>query len=299
MFRLMLSHHPRLTWLGESEFLVDYVPHPGVWPDVGEYWRKLNTDPRLRRDVEELALGFDPRREYPELVDHFLGDIQRRNDSLLIGATVHRHFDRLVSLWPNARYLHIVRDGRDVARSRIGMGWAGNVWTASFVWARLEKQWDRVKRTLTPDQVMDVHYEALVAEPEATLRQVCDFLGVAYDNAMLRYPESTTYSPPNPQLAFQWRRKLTSTEIRLAEAVQGEVLQTRGYELSALDPLAVGPIRAALLKVQCRAYRSKFRIGRLGPRLYLEDVLSRRLGLKTWQEEVAKRVDQIRLKHLK
>ena len=59
-----------------------------------------------------------------------------------VGATVHRHFERLRFLWPDARYIHLVRDPRDVARSVVQKGWAGNIYQASEFWIQAENCWD-------------------------------------------------------------------------------------------------------------------------------------------------------------
>jgi hypothetical protein len=63
---------------------------------------------------------------------------------------VHRHYDRLLRLWPEARFIHLVRDPRDVASSCIGMGWAGNVWTGVTRWIEAERLWDEVRGDLAP-----------------------------------------------------------------------------------------------------------------------------------------------------
>ena len=56
--------------------------------------------------------------------------------------------DRLTRIWPDARFIHLVRDPRDVARSVIPMGWAGNTWVGVERWMEAERLWDRVRSSL-------------------------------------------------------------------------------------------------------------------------------------------------------
>src|SRR6185369_10561789 len=93
----------------------------------------------------------DRSLSYPQLIDSFLQQQRARSNKPLVGATVHRHFDRLLRIWPVARFVHLVRDGRDVARSVIEMGWAGNLWTGCDRWIDAEQLWAKFSQMLPPD----------------------------------------------------------------------------------------------------------------------------------------------------
>lgn len=66
---------------------------------------------------------------------------------------------------------------------------------------------------------------------------------------MLTYPESTTYSAPDPQLVSQWKQKLSDREVRLVETRIGTMLGDRGYELSGLPSLKISPQQALALRL--------------------------------------------------
>src|SRR5690606_30898833 len=125
--------------------------------------------------------------DYPTLLNGFLIQARDQAGKSLVGATVHRHFDRLLWLWPDARFIHLVRDPRDVARSCIGMGWAGNVWTGVERWVTAEQLWDRLRHRLTEARMLEVRYEDLLAAPDRVLARTCAFVGVDYAPAMLTY----------------------------------------------------------------------------------------------------------------
>jgi hypothetical protein len=158
---------------------------------------------------------------------------------------------------PEVRFIHLIRDPRDVALS-ITRVWFGpnqisevpRWWRMRMQLARLQAPWLRHYR--------EVRYEDLVREPEATLRGLCDFLELEYDPALLRYHEhaaerleevgprhvnghiriidrrplfENNLRPPDPALIGRWKDKLSADERRLFNRVCGKWLLEFGYEL--------------------------------------------------------------------
>lgn len=291
----MLDHHPQLCWCNEFEYTVDLMAPDGDFPKLEEYYEWLETHRIFQATKFKLA----PELNYPELVNSFLLQKLEQTGKPLVGATVHRHYDRLLHLWSDARFIHIIRDGRDVARSYIDMGWAGNVWAGAVGWIEAEKLWEQVSESLPAERQIDVVYEQLILEPEQNLARLCDFIGIPYDNQMLDYPDNTTYSSPDPKLTQQWRRKLSEDEIRLAESRMSEMLVERGYELSGLPSLQVTPFRKESLNFENWWGRLQFRIKRYGFPLVLSDYLARKSGAKQWQKKLALQLNTIDLKYIK
>lgn len=99
---------------------------------------------------------------------------------------IERLADPIFAALPTARMIHMIRDPRDrntavksTTRHRPGKtGWATAGWIYS---ARLTRR----NQKRYPDQYLVVRYESLLAHPEQTLRQVCDFLGEAFMPEML------------------------------------------------------------------------------------------------------------------
>jgi hypothetical protein len=288
VLRLMLDQHPQLAWCFEFEYAVDQMTDQGDTPPLDEYYEWLQTHRVFRLSDFEI----DPNLNYPQLIESFLVQERDRTRKNLVGATVHRHFNRLLQIWSNARFIHIVRDARDVARSCVRMGWAGNVWGGVERWIEAERLWSQTRRSVSADRVLEITYESLITEPENALKRVCQFMGVPYDDRMLQYPEFTSYSLPDPKLIGQWRRKLTEREIQLIEARTGDMLMARGYELSRLPRLDTTAIEPKL-KLENWLMRKLFRARLYGLPLVVADFLSRRLGLKAWQKRVRLRMNAI------
>lgn len=295
LLRLMLDHHPQIAFFFEFAYSVLHMPEDEGWPDLQDYYRFLEAD----RIFLAAHLSIDERLDYPRLVDDFLRQKRDRDGKPIVGAVVHHHFDRLLRIWPDARFLHLVRDGRDVGRSYIEMGWSGNMYTAVEGWCRAEGLWDKLRLTVPEDRRIEVRYETLVREPAATLSRICEFVGVPYDAAMLDYSRYSTYGPPSPKLIGQWKHRLSPEEVRLAEARCGAMLAERGYGLSGHPPLEVTPEMDQRLRRESRWYCAMFRRKRYGTPLFLADLVSRRLQLRPWQAHVRKRLNAIEETYLK
>ncbi len=236
--RLMLDHHPEIAFEKEFDFAVTKVSDTGDLPSL-----------QLYRDWIATVRGADYALGYRDLVNDFLRQKQAASGGKPhVGATVHRNFDRLRFVWPDARYVHLVRDPRDVARSVVQKGWAGNICQASEFWIQAENCWDSLRPHLSSDQAMEIHYEDLVMRTQTVLSEICRFVGVEYSHQMLDYPaDAPQYPPPDPTLAAQWKTKLTPRDVAMVELRTARLMASRGYSLSGYPLPQVGPLRHRLL----------------------------------------------------
>lgn len=274
LLRLMLDHHPDVSWHSEFEFAVDQIAPDGSYPEVADYVSFLKSDGIFKRSAWQISEQLD----YVNLVDSFLQ--QKKGGKRVIGATVHRHFCHLLRIWPEASFIYLLRDGRDVGKSRIGMGWAGNMWCAMDGWLEAEREWDELRPLIGSSRWIEVRYEDLVRTAEATLSDICQFLGTTFDAAMFDYSKISSYGLPDPQLASQWKIKQTREEIQLAEARARNRLLERGYPLSGLPELVVSPAKERDLQRQDRVQRLKFRIQRFGLPLTAAEFACRQLRVR-------------------
>ncbi len=275
LLRLMLDHHPEIAFEKEFDFAVELISESGDLPPLAAYRDWLGT-------VRGVDYTIDRTLAYPALVDDFLRQKQAASGGKpYIGATVHRRFDRIRHIWPDARYIHLVRDPRDVARSVVQKGWAGNVYQAAEFWTTAERCWDALAPHLADGQAIEIRYEDLVLRTERVLEVVCAFAGVGYSAQMLDYTaDAPQYPPPDPALVLQWRTRLPPADVALVELRTGDLLTRRGYAPSGNPLPAIGPVRHELLLTAARLRRLRTRLAMFGPWLVTTDVLGRRLGLR-------------------
>lgn len=295
LLRLMLDHHPEIAFHFEFEFAVDQVDADGGFPPMDDYRKFLRQDRIFQLSGAEI----DEQLGYQELVSSFLEQHRQRRGKRIVGATVHHGFDKLPHIWPDARYVHLSRDGRDVARSCRAMGWAGNMYCAADRWLEAENEWERMRETLPEDRRHEVKYEELIRQPEATLTALCRFLGCEFDEAIFDYADNSTYQTPDPSLLEQWRRKLSEPELQLAEARMGDMLLARGYELSGSPRIEIDAARAARLRWDDWWNRARFRQRRYGLGLFSADYLARKLGIAPWARRCKHRLDEIDNQHIR
>lgn len=292
--RLMLDSHPEIACAEEIDYITGKISDSGEFPPLEDYHEWLETD----RIFLDRHMSVDRSLNYEELVNSFLR--QKRAGKPLLCAVSHFNFHRLLPLWPHARFIHLVRDGRDVAYSCVvEQGWSGNPWHASERWMEAEQLWNKVSQQVPSERKLEITYEDLVSNPVDTLTAICEFLGVSYHRAMLNYPQTSTYDLPDPTYVQLWRQKLDNRQIQLAEARIADMLVARGYELSGLPRLQVDGKMQVQLKIQDRLSRILFRMKRYGLSLFFQDWISRRLPFHNFRKRIKCRINEIDFSCLK
>jgi len=198
----------------------------------------------------------------------------QKKDAVRWGDKTPRHvtdISWLATSFPDAQFLHIIRDGRDVARSMCEAGWKPSVRSASQNWKNYVKAGRRAGYNLASGRYREVSYERLVLNPESTLQTLCDWLGLAYAPAMLRFHKqsrrllpdahdklySNTQNPLDPSRVQSWKDELSPRQVADIEAIAGDLLVDLGYTLTGHRvPLWLRAARAAgapLLRAAKRA----------------------------------------------
>jgi hypothetical protein len=295
LLRLLLDRHRKLAWHGEFEFAVDLISDHGDWPSQPSLVEHLRKD----RVFNHWGLRILDSEDPSEITHDFLVQWHRRSGKPLLGATIHRHLDRIPTVWPNACYIHIVRDPRDVAKSMVAMGWDGNVWSAIDRWIEVEQSWDRLRDRLFPYDWIEIRFEQLIRSPQVELARLCEFLTVDFDPSMTEPNDGSTYKPPDVSLVEQWRRKLTPSELRWIESKAGSMMAGRGYQPTDSNARPTGPIESAMLRADSRIRKSMHARQTLGTRLWLECLVSNRIGSVSWRDSVRRRVHAIAEANLK
>ncbi|MGL3104755.1 sulfotransferase family protein [Bradyrhizobium sp. BR 1432] len=156
-------------------------------------------------------------------------------------------------LWPHAHFVHIVRDGRDLAASHLKTvpDWGyQTVADAAQGWLEVVS----LPHLLAPpERYLEVRYEDLVTHPRPSLMQILDHLQLPWDEAVLRHAEHehALFESPHGHPAAEsagkplhagrlgrFRQDLTLTEVAEFERIAGGELARLGYlsaSSSAID----------------------------------------------------------------
>jgi hypothetical protein len=171
----------------------------------------------------------------------------------------------LAAMFEDAKFIHLIRDGRDVAKSFQRQGWHGP-WMYGYTkeWSRAVELDVRLGKTPLNERILRVLYEDLVLHPEATLRRICAFIDEKFEDQMLLWHGKADSAIPVrernlhsglsrdmiPSDVSRWKREMTSREIFVAEALIGTHLSHFGYERRYRSKLW-SPL-LAITRIYCR-----------------------------------------------
>jgi hypothetical protein len=162
-----------------------------------------------------------------------------------------QHLPLLERLFPDAVYVHLIRDGRDAALSFLSVpagimteGWGHPRDAAAFAcqWATEVRAARALGRRVGPSRYLEVRYETLVAEPAEELRRLCSFAGLDFDREMLGYVGNTESARKEHQQRLNepprvgvrdFRTEMRGADRTAFEAVAGDLLAELGYGADA------------------------------------------------------------------
>ncbi len=148
----------------------------------------------------------------------------------------------LNELFPDAKFVHLIRDGRAVVSSIKSLEWGVHATR------QLSQQWVTkvgyglaAEGYLGPEKSLRISYETLTAAPEQTLRTICSFADLIYEDEMVagagfsvpKYTEKQhglVGTPPDPARANAWMKRLSPQDIQTFEHSSRDMLTYLGYE---------------------------------------------------------------------
>jgi hypothetical protein len=158
-----------------------------------------------------------------------------------------RHIDLIAQIFPMAQFIHVIRDGRDVALSMVEK-WGKeefhiDIYFAARDWVRRIRRARASGARLGPGRYYEVRYENLVKDPEHELRAVCKFLDEPYLPQMAhphllareRIPiddfHAPVRQPPTTNRVGRWQTEMSEADQRLFQHIAGGLLAELGYEV--------------------------------------------------------------------
>jgi Sulfotransferase family len=170
-----------------------------------------------------------------------------------------QHLRTLERLYPDGRYVHLIRDGRDAAVSFLQMpaGIVTRTWAHPGDAAGFACQWRsevlaaKALGRRAGERYVEVRYEQLVADPERELRKISTHAGLPFEKAMLDHagsvdvsakPHQQSLSKPLTPGLRDWRTEMSADEILAFEGVAGDLLAGLGYPVTRA-PTVAGRVR--------------------------------------------------------
>lgn len=200
--------------------------------------------------------------------------------------------------FPDAKFVHIVRDGRDVAMSwkRVRFG-PRHFYSLAGKWTEYLDRVAELRSRVDGDQLFEIRYEDLLTQPEQTVRNLSKFLNIRFVPRMLSFYENVGSYPTDERNERnlsrplmkdnmgKWRAGMSRRDLRRFETVAGAKLERFGYERAYPEAsLSKGEIlrmrflecpisRLHGLVTNVRGYSHALQLGALYGRVMLRGIL--------------------------
>lgn len=255
LLRRMLDAHPDIAVAPETFFMRHFWEQQDAYGD-------LSDDAALDRLIDDLTataafedMGLDEEAfrtavhrapcRWDTVFRVLLEQFAERRDAQFVGEKTPNHVRFIPTLrrwFPEARFVHLVRDPRAVSNSWRSVPWSSEYrWRDAEVWAEFVGAGRRAEEA--GERVQSLHFEALVRSPEEELRAVCNHLDLPYDGQMLAFHErepatvdverepwkERATDPIDPGVADRWRDELSAHAQAQVEVVAGAEMERWGY----------------------------------------------------------------------
>ncbi|MFN8112066.1 MAG: sulfotransferase [Solirubrobacterales bacterium] len=272
LLRMMLDAHPLLTIPPETHFVPELIKAARAEEGVDGMLAALTSN----RTWEDFGIASAEMRERlaqvpagdaAGAVRAFFEAYAEKQGKPRWGDKTPAYMlsvQRIGRTLPESRFIHLIRDGRDVALSQSARAINEQPPPPEQAarWVKRIRKSREQAASLKGARYVEARYEDLVRDPETTLRRICEFIDLPFDEAMLTYHEraaerltemagslraegghaeqaagyridnhAPTTKPPDPAKLDKWRREMSPEDLAAYDAVAGDLLNELGYEV--------------------------------------------------------------------
>lgn len=265
LLRSMFDSHPDLAIPGESYFITELLPNRKLYEggsdgfDTSQFIAdvlRLNWTTRAgvptwidrwgidQELLTDQVLEVSPAT-YPDAVRAVFGTYARWKGKDLYGDKTPAYVTKILTiaeLLPESRFIHLVRDGRNVALAFLNAPFGPRtIEEIALHWQARVMAGREAGERLGPTRYMEVQYEELVASAAEVLDRTCRWLDLPYTDSMLDHRESVKGLGLGFDRAHQnvlrpvqkgmrdWRSQLSRPHLETFEFLAGDALDSFGY----------------------------------------------------------------------
>ncbi|MDQ3954041.1 MAG: sulfotransferase [Actinomycetota bacterium] len=269
LLRLILSAHPEVAVPPESRFITELYRTDEV--EVDAFLSEIEGHKRFQvweLSVELVRAELTGRTtvRYGEAVEAAYRAYAKSRGKTHYGDKTPRyieHIPLLAKLFPTAKFVHQIRDGRNVALSYADVPFGPNtVGKAAALWGLRVAMGLRDGRALGPDRYHEIRYEDFVKNAPEHTRKLCEFLGIGFTDQMLDHaersrsdilPRAHLYNPnvskPPTSNVRSWENQMPDKQVEMFEAVAGDILDATEYPRRYPQPSLTARVGAELSRL--------------------------------------------------
>lgn len=182
------------------------------------------------------------------------------------------HIYEICLHFPDAKFIYMVRDGRDVATSMLrGRLHANNILQAANRWAAEQR---KCLNAFSDPLIRDkgfflVKYEELVEEPARTTESIMRFLGLEFEQQQLsyfnneeivRHSKSSKFwenvsKPIDPSRRAAYKTELTTRQVAIFESIAWNEMKTLGYETACKEPVTISHLERYWISLSSKLFK--------------------------------------------
>lgn len=258
LLRLILNTHSQIAIPRESHFLMPFLRKKYLKRSIsGSALRSFGNFLSSKSDFQSTYVdghyndffsqfSHHEKLTLRELIDRIFSAYCRSEGKSIWGnktPSFFRKIDILQTLFPDAKFIHIVRDGRDVFDSWRKMNpLNNNVAAVALDWryklSRIEKSF----KNIPEENKITIRYEDLLENPEDTIKSVCSVIGIGYEKVMLDFYKTShkhtiphhselIFKPLNKENTNKWKKNLLPREVKIFNMLAGHYLKKYNYEI--------------------------------------------------------------------
>jgi len=275
LLQYMLRSHPALSLpTGESEFVIPLMRAEARFGDLSQRQNvRAVLETMYQRNAEFLDTDLAGLRfDIAALTDRFVAEGRKNLRDVISGLFEANaagegkprwgdktpyyvlHMPALLGWWPEAQFIHVVRDGRDVALSLFGRRHdfgVYNSYLASRYWEKYVETGRAEGGTLPAGHYLEVRYEDLLTDQRGTLQDICKFLQLDFSESLINFKKSgeagktpLLQQPVQQSNAQKWRTAMTPRQVAAFEGGAAATLRSFGYPLATTANRLPLPARA-------------------------------------------------------
>jgi len=274
LLRDLLNNHPAFYAFPKETKLLPYFIDAiaaGKFGDLrvdGNFrrlWETLCNDPRFQLGRGEWAPLPENWRTLPHdlatVVEHTMRFFAAREGKSRWGEKTPNHvlhMEKLAALFPEARFVHLIRDGRGCAAS-LHRRWGYHPQRTLVRWKTAIAE-GRAQGERLGERYLEVRYEALAADPDTWMRRICTYLGLPFTNEVLTVkrrhrPVVAQEKTVVAAGASRWQSYFSVRQQRRMEAMAGGTLAALGYPVNTASDSEPGAWSRAWWEVSDYARR--------------------------------------------
>jgi len=273
----LIGSHSECVVTPESHFKIHcYPPQEEVSFDPEKTFNTIKNIKKYKNwntKISFTASEFDQIKNYSDLLleivkKYNINKQHKKTAKIWVEHAPHNleYVELLKSLYPNAKFIHIIRDGRAIAASYQNITWGprgmkniASHWLKSLAYGfAYEAKY--------PEDVLSVKYEDLLSDTKTTVKKITDFIGLEYENNMLQangliVPEYTKHQhglvgkKADKARINAWEKTLTKREIELFEHETKNMLDLLEYDRLFIETKKEKRYERILFKIKYKYVR--------------------------------------------